>query len=206
LEESGKLLPQYVIHEIWRATEGRAIVVSDVGQNQMWEAQYYLHELPRSLITSGGLGTMGFALPAAIGARIGRPDLPVWVVAGDGGIQMTIQELATVVQEGLPLKIAVIDNGYLGMVRQWQELFFDRNYCATCLRNPDFAKIAEAYGIRGLAVERRDGVREAVREAMETDGPVLIDFRVEPEENVFPMVAPGKPLSQMFLPQRKEVR
>ncbi len=206
LEESGKLLPQYVIHEIWRATEGRAIVVSDVGQNQMWEAQYYLHELPGSLITSGGLGTMGFALPAAIGARIGRPDLPVWVVAGDGGIQMTIQELATVVQEGLPLKIAVIDNGYLGMVRQWQELFFDRNYCATCLRNPDFAKIAEAYGIRGLAVERRDGVREAVREAMETDGPVLIDFRVEPEENVFPMVAPGKPLSQMFLPQRKEVR
>ncbi|HHE47375.1 MAG TPA: biosynthetic-type acetolactate synthase large subunit, partial [Candidatus Acetothermia bacterium] len=148
--EEGKLLPQYVIHEIWRATEGRALVVSDVGQNQMWEAQYYLHELPGSLITSGGLGTMGYALPAAIGAQIGRPDLPVWVVVGDGGIQMTIQELATVIQEELPLKIAVIDNGYLGMVRQWQELFFNRNYCATCLRNPDFARIAEAYGIRGL--------------------------------------------------------
>ena len=204
--EEGKLLPQYVIHEIWRATEGRALVVSDVGQNQMWEAQYYLHELPGSLITSGGLGTMGYALPAAIGAQIGRPDLPVWVVVGDGGIQMTIQELATVIQEELPLKIAVIDNGYLGMVRQWQELFFNRNYCTTCLRNPDFARIAEAYGIRGLAVEHQDGVREAIREAMETEGPVLIDFRVESEENVFPMVAPGKPLSQMFLPQRKEAR
>ncbi|HIP99563.1 TPA: biosynthetic-type acetolactate synthase large subunit [Candidatus Bipolaricaulota bacterium] len=204
LAEGSKLLPQYVIHELWRATGGRALVVSDVGQNQMWEAQYYLHELPGSLITSGGLGTMGFALPAAIGARIGRPDLAVWVVVGDGGIQMTIQELATVVQEGLPLKIAVLNNGYLGMVRQWQELFFARNYCATCLRNPDFAGIAEAYGIRGLTVERRDGVREAIREALETEGPVLIDFRVEPEENVFPMVAPGKPLSRMFLPQRKE--
>ena len=179
-------------------------MVTDVGQNQMWEAQYYLHELPGSLITSGGLGTMGYALPAAIGAQIGRPDLPVWVVVGDGGIQMTIQEFATVIQEELPLKIAVIDNGYLGMVRQWQELFFNRNYCTTCLRNPDFARIAEAYGIRGITVEHRDGVREAVREALEAEGPVLIDFRVEPEENVFPMVAPGKPISQMFLPQRKE--
>ena len=149
---------------------------------------------------------MGFALPAAIGAQIGRPDLPVWVVVGDGGIQMTIQEFATVIQEELPLKIAVIDNGYLGMVRQWQELFFNRNYCATCLRNPDFARIAEAYGIRGITVEHRDGVREAVREALEAEGPVLIDFRVEPEENVFPMAAPGKPLSQMLLPQRREAR
>ena len=203
LREEGKLLPQYVIHEIWRATEGKALVVSDVGQNQMWEAQYYLHELPGSLITSGGLGTMGFALPAAIGAAIGRPDLPVWVVVGDGGIQMTIQELATVAQEGLPLKIALINNGYLGMVRQWQEIFFDRNYCATCLRNPDFARIAEAFGIRGLVVGRRDEVGDAVREAMGREEAVLIDFRVEPEENVFPMVAPGKPLSEMFLPQER---
>ncbi len=206
LKEEGKLLPQYVIHEIWRATEGRALVVSDVGQNQMWEAQYYLHELPRSLITSGGLGTMGFALPAAIGAQIGRPDLPVWVIVGDGGIQMTIQELATVVQEGLPLKIVVINNGYLGMVRQWQELFFNRNYSATRLHNPDFARVAQAYGIRGLRVDRRADVRAAIAEAQETEGPVLIDFRVEPEENVFPMVAPGRSLSEVILPQRKEVR
>lgn len=206
LQESGKLLPQYVIHEIWRATEGKALVVSDVGQNQMWEAQYYLHELPGSLITSGGLGTMGFALPAAIGAAIGRPDLPVWVVVGDGGLQMTIQELATVVQEELPLKIAVINNGYLGMVRQWQELFFARNYCATCLVNPDFSRVAEAFGIAGMAVERREEVRAAVQEAMKRDGAVLIDFRVEPEENVFPMVAPGRSLSEMLLPQGKEVR
>ena len=180
-------------------------MVSDVGQNQMWEAQYYLHELPGSLITSGGLGTMGFALPAAIGARIGRPDTPVWVVVGDGGIQMTIQELSTVVQEGLPLKIAVINNGYLGMVRQWQELFFDRNYCATCLKNPDFARVAEAFGIRGLRVERREEVRGAVLQALETAGPVLIDFRVEPEANVFPMVAPGRSLSEVILPERKGV-
>ncbi len=206
LREEGRLLPQYVIHEIWRATEGKALVVSDVGQNQMWEAQYYLHELPGSLITSGGLGTMGFALPAAIGAQIGRPELPVWVIVGDGGIQMTIQELATVVQEGLPLKIAVINNGYLGMVRQWQELFFNRNYSATRLHNPDFAQVAQAYGIRGLRVDRRADVRAAIAEALETEGPVLIDFRVEPEENVFPMVAPGRSLSEVILPQRKEVR
>ncbi|NOX44791.1 MAG: acetolactate synthase large subunit, partial [Caldiserica bacterium] len=206
LGEEDKLLPQYVIHEIWRATEGKALVVSDVGQNQMWEAQYYLHELPGGLITSGGLGTMGFALPAAIGAQVGRPELQVWVVAGDGGIQMTIQECATVVQESLPLKIAVINNGYLGMVRQWQELFFERNYCATCLHNPDFARVAEAYGIRGLRVERRKEVRAAIAEALETKGPVLIDFRVEPEANVFPMVAPGRPISEMILPERKEAR
>ncbi len=204
LAEEGRLLPQYVIHEIWRATEGKALVVSDVGQNQMWEAQYYLHELPGSLITSGGLGTMGFALPAAIGACIGRPDRPVWVIVGDGGIQMTIQELATVVQERLPLKIAVINNGYLGMVRQWQELFFDRNYSVTRLHNPDFARLAEAYGVRGLRVERRGDVRAAIVAALETAGPVLIDFRVEPEANVFPMVAPGRALSEMLLPERKE--
>ena len=206
LREEGRLLPQYVIHEIWRATEGKALVVSDVGQNQMWEAQYYLHGLPRGLITSGGLGTMGFALPAAIGAQVGRPGLPVWVIVGDGGIQMTIQECATIVQEDLPLKIAVINNGYLGMVRQWQELFFDRNYCATRLHNPDFAQVAEAFGIRGLRVERRDEVRAAIAEALATAGPVLIDFRVEPEENVFPMVAPGRPISEMILPGRKEAR
>ncbi len=203
LREERRLLPQQVIHAIWEATGGKALVVSDVGQNQMWEAQYYLHELPGSLVTSGGLGTMGFALPAAIGAQVGRPDLPVWVVVGDGGLQMTIQELAVVVQEGLPLKIAVIDNGYLGMVRQWQELFFNRNYCATCLRNPDFARIAEAYGIRGLTVTRRDEVEGAVREAMGDPGPVLIDFRVEEEANVFPMVAPGKPISEMIIPGKR---
>jgi acetolactate synthase-1/2/3 large subunit len=198
LMEGNRLLPQYVIHEIWRATGGEALVVSDVGQNQMWEAQYFVHDRPGSLITSGGLGTMGFALPAAIGAQVGRPKDLVWVVAGDGGFQMTIQELATVAQEELPIKIAILNNGYLGMVRQWQELFFTRNYCATPVTSPDFALVAEAYGIAGFTVKRRDEVAPAIAKALETPGPALIDFHVEPEENVYPMVAPGGALSEMI--------
>ncbi|HAF70376.1 MAG: acetolactate synthase large subunit [Acetothermia bacterium 64_32] len=199
LRDQSHLRPQKVIHAIWQATEGRALVVSDVGQNQMWEAQYYRHERP-TLITSGGLGTMGYSLPAAIGAQIGRPEELVWVVTGDGGLQMTVQELATVVQENLPIKIAVINNGYLGMVRQWQELFFSRNYAATPLSGPDFSRLASAYGIPGLTVRRPQEVEGAISRALEHRGPILIDFLVEKEENVFPMVAPGKSLSDMIFP------
>ena len=148
MPDDGHLYAAHVIHDIWRATKGRAVVVTDVGQHQMWEAQYYHHEQPRSLITSGGLGTMGFALPAAIGAKMACPDADVWAVAGDGGFQMTMAELATIAQENLKINIAIINNGYLGMVRQWQEFFYDRRYAATPLLSPDFVKIAEAYGIR----------------------------------------------------------
>ena len=150
LPDNGHLYAAHVIHDLWRETEGSAVVVTDVGQHQMWEAQYYHHEPPRSLMTSGGLGTMGFALPAAIGAKVARPDAEVWVVVGDGGFQMTMCELATIVQEELDINIAIINNGYLGMVRQWQEFFYERRYAATPLLNPDFAKLAEAYGIRGM--------------------------------------------------------
>ncbi|MFQ6015220.1 MAG: biosynthetic-type acetolactate synthase large subunit [Anaerolineae bacterium] len=206
-EESDRLLPQYVVREIWRATGGDAVVVSDVGQNQMWEAQYFCHDRLNSLITSGGLGTMGFALPAAIGVKVGRPDDTVWVTVGDGGFQMTIQELATVVQESLPLKIAILNNGYLGMVRQWQQLFFEGRYSGTPLLGPDFAKVAEAYGIPGFTVKERAQVEPAIHEAMSCPGPALIDFRIEQEENVYPMVAPGASISDMIRrPQPQEAR
>ena len=197
-EDFDRLLPQYVVREIWRATKGDALVVSDVGQNQMWEAQYFIHDKPASLITSGGLGTMGFALPAAIGAKIGRPEETVWVVAGDGGFQMTIHELATVVQEGLPLKIAILNNGYLGMVRQWQQLFFECNYCATPLLGPDFAKVAQAYGIAGFTVKEKGQVTPTIQQALKIQGPVVIDFHVEREECVYPMVAPGGSISDII--------
>ena len=197
-QESDELIPQYVIRQIWHATGGQVIVVSDVGQNQMWEAQYFLHEKPRGLLSSGGLGTMGFALPAAIGAQMGHPDQMVWATVGDGGLQMNIQELATVVQEKLPLKIAVLNNGYLGMVRQWQQLFFEGRYSGTPLLGPDFAKVAEAYGISGLTVTEKDQVVPAIEQAMEIDGPVLIDFQIVQEENVYPMVAPGAAIHEMI--------
>ena len=196
--ETNELVPQYVIRQIWEATGGQAIMVSDVGQNQMWEAQYYLHERPRGLITSGGLGTMGFGMPAAIGAALGCPDVPVWVVAGDGGFQMTVQELATIVQEGLALKIAILNNGYLGMVRQWQELFFKRNYSGTPILGPDFARLAEAYGILGITVKDKSEVVSAVQRATETPGPALIDFQIEREHNVFPIVPVGQPIDKMI--------
>jgi acetolactate synthase-1/2/3 large subunit len=179
-------------------------MVSDVGQNQMWEAQYYFHDRPRGLLSSGGLGTMGFGLPAAIGAQVGCPNDPVWVVVGDGGFQMNMQELATVVQEGLPIKICLINNGYLGMVRQWQQLFFDKNYSATRISSPDFLKIAEAYDIRGMMVTKREEVGAALAEAVAHEGPVLVEFVVEPEENVYPMVASGQPLDNMILRSEPE--
>ncbi|MCL4814767.1 MAG: biosynthetic-type acetolactate synthase large subunit [Vicinamibacteraceae bacterium] len=198
LPDNGHLYAAHVIHDLWRETEGKAIVVTDVGQHQMWEAQYYHHDSPRTLITSGGLGTMGFALPAAIGAKVARPDAEVWVVVGDGGFQMTQAELATIKQEGLDINVAIVNNGYLGMVRQWQEFFYERRYAATPLVNPDFARLAEAYGLTALTVTTRAEVVPAVRAARQHAGTVVIDFRVEQEDTVYPMVPAGSDLHQMI--------
>ena len=199
LPDNGHLYAAHVINDLWRETRnGNAVVVTDVGQHQMWEAQYYKHEQPRSLITSGGLGTMGFALPAAIGAKVARPEAEVWVIVGDGGFQMTMSELATIVQERLKIHIAIINNGFLGMVRQWQEFFYERNYEATPLLNPNFVKLAEAYGIRSIGVTERSQVLPAVRTARDHDGPVLLDFKVEQEDTVYPMVAAGASLNDMI--------
>ena len=198
LPDDGHLYAAHVIHDIWRATEGRAIVVTDVGQHQMWEAQYYHHDEPRSLITSGGLGTMGFALPAAIGAKMASPDSEVWVVAGDGGFQMTMPELATIAQEKLDIKVAIINNGYLGMVRQWQEFFYERRYAATPLLSPDFVKIADAYGLAATAVSRRPDVGPAIEAARRLKSTAIIEFRVEQEDTVYPMVPAGADLHAMI--------
>jgi len=199
LPDNGHLYAAHVINDLWHETRGRdAIVVTDVGQHQMWEAQYYKHEHPRSLITSGGLGTMGFALPAAIGAKVARPDAEVWVVVGDGGFQMTMSELATIVQENLEVNIAIINNGFLGMVRQWQEFFYERNYEATPLVNPKFTVLAQAYGIHNQVVKSRAEVIPAVRAARAHEGPVLLDFQVEQEDTVYPMVAAGAALHDMI--------
>jgi acetolactate synthase-1/2/3 large subunit len=198
LVESGHLYAAHVIHDIWRITGGNAIVVSDVGQHQMWEAQYYHHERPRSLITSGGLGTMGFALPAAIGAKTACPEKEVWVIVGDGGFQMTAAELSTIVQEGIKINIAVINNGYLGMVRQWQEFFYERNYEATPMVSPDFVKLADAHGIAGLTVRTRGEVEEAVNIARSAPGAFLLNFKVEKEDSVYPMIAVGSALHEMI--------
>jgi acetolactate synthase-1/2/3 large subunit len=198
LPDSGHLYAAHVINDLWRETNGDSIVVTDVGQHQMWEAQYYKHNTPRSLITSGGLGTMGFALPAAVGAKVGRPDAEVWVVVGDGGFQMTMCELATIVQENIDVKIAIINNGYLGMVRQWQEFFYEKRYAATPLVNPDFVKLAEAFGIKSMGVSTRADVIPAVATARRHKGPVLIDFQVEQEDSVYPMVPAGADLHAMI--------
>jgi acetolactate synthase-1/2/3 large subunit len=198
LPDDGHLYAAHVIHDLWRATGGKALVVTDVGQHQMWEAQYYHHEAPRSLITSGGLGTMGFALPAAIGARIARPDAEVWAIAGDGGFQMTMAELATIAQEQIDLNIAIINNGFLGMVRQWQQFFYERRYAATPLLSPDFVKVAEAYGLPALRVERRADVLPAIAAARAHRGTMLLDFRVEQEDSVYPMVPAGAALHDMI--------
>jgi acetolactate synthase-1/2/3 large subunit len=198
LPDSGHLYAAHVMHDLWRATEGKAIVVTDVGQHQMWEAQYYKHDEPRSLITSGGLGTMGFALPAAIGAKFACPEKEVWVIAGDGGFQMTASELATAAQEKLDINIAVINNGFLGMVRQWQEFFYERNYESTPLLSPDFVKLADAHGIRGLAVGKRSEVIPAVEAARTHKGPFLINFQVEKEDSVYPMIPAGSALHEMI--------
>jgi acetolactate synthase-1/2/3 large subunit len=198
LPDNGHLYAAHVISDLWRETGGKAVVVTDVGQHQMWEAQYYKHEEPHTLITSGGLGTMGFALPAAIGAKFARPDEEVWVVVGDGGFQMTMCELATVAQEGLDLKVAIINNGYLGMVRQWQEFFYDRRYHATPLVNPDFEKLAQAFGLHAMTVRSRSEVIPAVQAARAHRGTVVLNFCVEQEDSVFPMVPAGAALDQMI--------
>jgi acetolactate synthase-1/2/3 large subunit len=198
LPDDGHLYAAHVINDLWRLTGGRALVVSDVGQHQMWEAQYYKHDAPRSLITSGGLGTMGFALPAAIGAKIARPDAEVWVVVGDGGFQMTMCELATIAQEKLDINVAIINNGYLGMVRQWQEFFYQRRYAATPITGPDFVKLADAFGLWGAAVHRRGDVEAAVLAARACPGAAIIDFRVEQEDTVYPMVPAGADLHRMI--------
>jgi acetolactate synthase-1/2/3 large subunit len=205
MQDSAGLLPQYIIRQLYEATSGDAIIVTGVGQHQMWTAQHYSFHEPDSFISSGGLGTMGFGLPAAMGAKVGRPDKNVWVVDGDGSLQMTIQEMATLVQDKINIKIAVMNNGYLGMVRQWQDLFYNKNYVATPLTCPDFVKVAEAYGIAGLRVKRREEVRPAIEQAMAHDGPFLIDFMVEPEENVFPMVPPGAANIEFMERPKKEV-
>jgi acetolactate synthase-1/2/3 large subunit len=186
------------MHDLWRITGGNAIVVTDVGQHQMWEAQYFHHEQPRTLITSGGLGTMGFALPAAIGAKFACPEKEVWVVAGDGGFQMTAAELSTIAQEKIKINIAIINNGYLGMVRQWQEFFYDKNYECTPLVSPNFVMLAGAHGIQGLAVRTRAEVAPAVDAARSANGAFLLNFMVEKEESVYPMIPVGAALHEMI--------
>jgi acetolactate synthase-1/2/3 large subunit len=198
LADDGHLYAAHVINDLWRLTNGDAVVVTDVGQHQMWEAQYYKHDRSRSLITSGGLGTMGFALPAAIGAKIARPDAEVWVVCGDGGFQMTMPELATMVQENLDINIAIINNGYLGMVRQWQEFFYEKRYAATPISGPDFAKLADAFGIAATTVKTRGEVAGAVEAARRLKRAALIDFQVEQEDSVYPMVPAGADLHKMI--------
>ena len=198
LPDTGHLYAAHVINDLWKETHGEAIVVTDVGQHQMWEAQYYHHNRPRTLITSGGLGTMGFALPAGIGAKFAKPDSEVWVVVGDGGFQMTMSELATIVQEKVNLKIAIINNGYLGMVRQWQEFFYDKRYVATPLVAPDFVALANAFGIRAERITTRAEVAPGIRTAREAAETVLLDFRVEQEDSVYPMVPAGASLHEMI--------
>jgi acetolactate synthase-1/2/3 large subunit len=199
--QNGRLLAPHVVSGIWEATQGEAIVVTDVGQHQMWAAQYYHLDRPHPLITSGGQGTMGFGLPAAIGAQIARPDMEVWAIVGDGGFQMTAQELGTVIQEQLPLRIALFNNNYLGMVRQWQELFYERRYESTYLLNPDFVQLVEAYGIRAWRVTGPEDTRQAIAEARSHPGPAFIEFQIaeEGEEgNVYPMVPAGAALHDMI--------
>ena len=204
--DGGKLLAAHVMADIWRATAGNAVVCTDVGQHQMWEAQYYKHDAPRTLITSGGLGTMGFALPAAIGAKLARPEAEVWVIAGDGGFQMTQCELATLQQEKLDIKIAVINNGYLGMVRQWQEFFYDKRYASTPMLSPNFVKLAEAYDIPAAKVTTRADVIPTVEKARASGGPMLIEFQVEKEDSVYPMVPAGADLHSMIRRPAEEVQ
>jgi acetolactate synthase-1/2/3 large subunit len=198
LPDNGHLYAAHVINDLWNATDGKAIVVTDVGQHQMWEAQYYKHDQPRTLITSGGLGTMGFALPAAIGAKIACPEKEVWVIAGDGGFQMTAPELSTIAQENLDVNIAIINNGFLGMVRQWQEFIYDKNYASSPILSPDFVKLADAHGIAGATVSTRSEVESAVKSARASRAPFLINFLVEKEDSVYPMVAAGSALHEMI--------
>ncbi|MEO8955812.1 MAG: biosynthetic-type acetolactate synthase large subunit [Ktedonobacteraceae bacterium] len=190
--------PTSILDAIRAETQGEAIIVTDVGQHQMWTARHYSWTRPNSHITSGGLGTMGFALPAAMGVKMGMPDASIWVVAGDGGIQMNIQELATLKQQGVAVKVAIMNNGYLGMVRQWQQFFHAGNYSETPITGPDYVKLADAYGLTGMRITRREDVQEAIHRAMQIEGTVIIDFVIESESNVYPMVAPGSGIGTMI--------
>lgn len=208
LPDNGHLYAAHVINDIWRLTQKQkcdTIVVTDVGQHQMWEAQYFRHDQPRSLITSGGLGTMGFALPAAIGAKFACPDKDVWVVVGDGGFQMTSCELATAEQEKIKVNVAIINNSFLGMVRQWQEFFYDKRYAATPITGPDFVKLAEAYRLKGLRCNKRSDVQTTVEQTLADKGTVVIDFVVEKEDSVFPMVPAGADLDKMIRRPKQDV-
>ncbi|MDO8688334.1 MAG: biosynthetic-type acetolactate synthase large subunit [Dehalococcoidales bacterium] len=206
IRESENLLPQFVVRQIYEVTKGEATIVTGVGQNQMWAAQHYWYDKPNRLISSGGLGTMGFGLPAAMGAKVGCPDSTVWLIDGDGSFQMTIQELATLVQDNIAVKIAIINNGYLGMPRQWQELFYEKRYVATPLSGPDYVKLSEAYGIPALKVKHKEEVVPALEQAMAEPGPFLIDFIVEPEENVYPMVPLGAALNEIIEEPKTRVK
>jgi len=197
-KDGEKIKPQYVVEQIYEATKGGAIITTEVGQNQMWAAQWYQYDHPRTFISSGGLGTMGFGFPAAMGAKIGCPDKQVIDIAGDGSIQMNIQELGTCVANKINVKVAILNNGYLGMVRQWQELFYKKRYSQVCITSPDFVKLAESYGAQGICVTKKEDVRPAIEKALSIDNTVLIDFRVEPEENVYPMVPAGEAINRMI--------
>ncbi len=196
--DNGRIKPQQVIQEICTATKGQARIATEVGQHQMWAAQYYTFNRPRSFISSGGLGTMGFGFPAAIGVQVACPEETVFDIAGDGSFQMNIQELATVVNYKLPVKVAILNNGYLGMVRQWQELFYNRRYSYTEMSNPEFSKVAEAYGAVGIKITTPSEVRPAIEHALSVDEPVVMDFITDPEENVLPMVPPGEAINKML--------
>ena len=199
IRKSDALLPQQVLKELSDATNGESIIVTGVGQHQMWAAQHYGYKEPNSLITSGGSGAMGFEVPAALGAKVGRPDKTVWSIAGDGGFQMTLCDLATAVENGIAVKYAILNNGSLGMVRQWQDFFYEKDFFATIYSgNPDFVKLAEAYGIRGIRVTRQDEVAPAIQEAMETPGPVVVDFVVKEDEFVYPMIPAGESVHEML--------
>ena len=200
-KDPDEIKPQYVIEELYRQTEGKAVITTEVGQHQMWAAQFFKYSEPRTFISSGGLGTMGFGLPAAIGAQFARPDRRVIDIAGDGSIQMNIQELIVGAQHRLPVIIAILNNGFLGMVRQWQQLFWDKRYSHTCINfAPDFVKLAEAYGCAGIRVEKKGEVVPAIQKALEiTDRPIIIDFRVSKEENVYPMVPAGKTIKDTIM-------
>ncbi|OGX16273.1 MAG: acetolactate synthase, large subunit, biosynthetic type [Omnitrophica WOR_2 bacterium RBG_13_41_10] len=197
-KEEGKIKPQYVIEQIYQATKGEAIITTEVGQNQMWACQWYKYTSPHTFISSGGLGTMGFGFPAAMGAKLGCPEKIVFDIAGDGSIQMNIQELATCVCNKINVKVAILNNEYLGMVRQWQELFYKKRYSYTTLYNPDFVKLAESFGAVGIRVTKKEEVRPAIDKALAIDNTVFIDFHIEPEENVYPMVPAGEAINKML--------
>jgi acetolactate synthase-1/2/3 large subunit len=199
IRDTEALLPQFILQQLSQLTDGKAIIVTGVGQHQMWAAQHYGFKDPNTLITSGGLGAMGFEVPAALGAKVGRPERTVWSIAGDGGFQMTMCDLATAVENRIAVKFAILNNGTLGMVRQWQDMFYNKDYCATVYTaNPDFVKLADAFGIPGIRVKDKGQVAPAIQQAMATPGPVVVDFIVKQDENVYPMIPAGESVREMM--------